>query len=139
MSTPLSGIDPDLQKALDGAEAAFAEGLVDEYSSFYADNSLLLIHNQAAIQGKEAIRASFAEVFDGFDTSAYRQTYEIIDVHDRHAYVLSHFEEVLRPRDGKPGIRIHGRLVLFLQRQDDGRWRITMALTGRSAPEEPEE
>ena len=139
MSVSSSGIDSDLQETLDGAESAFAEGLVDEYSDFYADNAVLLINSQPAIQGKEAIRASLAEVFGSFDTSAYSQTYEIIDVHDRHAYVLSHFEEVLRPWDGQPGIRVHGRLVLFLHRDDEGRWRIKMALTGRSAPDEPEE
>jgi ketosteroid isomerase-like protein len=88
--------------------------------------------------GKEAIRAHFDWVFDGFDTSAYAPRYEIIDVHGDRAYVLASFDEVLRPKDGQPGIRIHGRAVHFWRRERDGAWRILRLLTARSAPEEPE-
>jgi hypothetical protein len=53
------------------------------------------------------------------------------------AYVLASFDEALRPRDGQPGIRIHGRSVQFWRREEEA-WRIVMLLTARSAPEESE-
>ena len=90
------------------------------------------------VTGREAIRASFGQVFDQFDTSAYQPQYEIIDVRGNRAYVLVSFDEVLRPRDGQPGIRIRGRAVHFWRRERDGAWRILRLLTARSAPEEPE-
>jgi ketosteroid isomerase-like protein len=78
-----------------------------------------------------------APVFEGFDTSAYQPRYEIINVHGNLAYVLASFDEALRPRDGQPGIRIHGRSVQFWRREEEA-WRIVMLLTARSAPEEYE-
>lgn len=86
--------------------------------------------------GKQAVRASFASVFASFDTSAYEPRYEMIDVHGDRAYVLASFEEVLRPRDGQPGIRVHGRIVQFWRREEDGEWRVVVLLTARSAPDE---
>jgi ketosteroid isomerase-like protein len=87
---------------------------------------------------KEAIRAHFDWIFDHFDTSAYAPRYDIIDVHGDQAYILASFDEVLRPKDGHPGIRIHGRAVHFWRRDPDGAWRVLRLLTARSAPEEPE-
>ena len=79
------------------------------------------------------------DAFDGFDTSAYEPRYESIDVHGNRAYVLASFDELLRPRNGQPGILINGRAVHFWRSESDGTWRIVRLLTARSAPEEPEE
>jgi uncharacterized protein (TIGR02246 family) len=132
-------VDPDLKATVDAFDRAFQEGRLDEFSSFFAEDAHLLIHQQETLVGRDAIRDSFAPVFDGFDTSAYEPRYDIIDVHGDRAYVLCSFEEVLRPKDGQPGIRIHGRAVHVWRRDRDGAWRIVRLLTARSAPEEPED
>jgi ketosteroid isomerase-like protein len=59
----------------------------------------------------------------------------VVDVHGDRGYVLGSFDEVLRGRGGTTGIRVRGRVVHFWRRLE-GRWRIEMLLTGRSAPDE---
>jgi len=103
--------DDELKQAIDAFDRSFLEGRPVEFSAFFADDAQLLIHQQEAVIGKEAIRAYFGWVFDGFDTSAYAPRYDIIDVHGDRDYVLASFDEVLRPKDGQPGIRIRGRAV----------------------------
>jgi ketosteroid isomerase-like protein len=128
-------LEAELSETIDSFDRAFSEGRLDEFSAGFADDAQLLIHQQETITGKEAISASFGQVFD--DTSAYQPRYEIIDVRGNRAYVLVSFDEVLRPRDGQPGIRVRGRAVHFWRREN-GAWRIVMLLTGRSAPDEVE-
>jgi ketosteroid isomerase-like protein len=110
--------DGELKKTIDAFDRAFSEGRLGEFLAFFADDAQLLIHQQETVIGKEAIRDSFGPVFEGFDTSAYQPRYEIINVHGNLAYVLASFDEALRPRDGQPGIRIHGRSVQFWRREE---------------------
>ena len=130
--------DSELGEAIEAFDRAFSEGRLDEFLAFFASDAQLLVHQQEAVIGREAIRSSFADVFDAFDTSSYEPRYDIIDVHGDHAYALASFDEVLRPRDGQPGIRIHGRVVHLWRRDSDETWRIARLLTARSAPDEPE-
>jgi ketosteroid isomerase-like protein len=130
-----SSSDAELKNTIEAFDRAFSEGRLEEFSEFFAGDAQLLVHQQETVVGKEAIRASFGPVFDGFDTSAYEPRYETIDVHGDRAYVLASFSEVLRPRDGQPGIRIRGRVVQFWRRED-AVWRIARLLTARSAADE---
>jgi hypothetical protein len=59
-----------------------------------------LLNNLEAVVGRDAIQRDFAQLAAAFDTSAYAPRYDIIDVHDDHAYVLGSFDEALRPRAG---------------------------------------
>jgi uncharacterized protein (TIGR02246 family) len=129
--------DAELREAIDAFDRAFAGGRLDRFSAFFADDARLLLHQQEEVFGKDGIVVAFAEVFHGFDTSAYEPRYEIIDVKGDRGYVLLSFDEVLRPRTGDPGIRVHGRAVHFWHREDDGSWRIRALLTSRSAPDDP--
>jgi ketosteroid isomerase-like protein len=135
--TEQSAAEAELRKSLDAFDRAFSAGRLDELLAFFADDAQLLLHHQETRIGKKPIRDTFGPVFDGFDTSAYQPRYESIDVHGNLAYVLASFDEALRPRDGQPGVRIHGRTVQFWRREEGG-WRIVMLLTARSAPEESE-
>ncbi len=137
MANSSVGADAELQAAIEAFDRSFSEGRLDEFSAFFHDEAQLLTHFQEPVVGAEAIRDSFAEVFDTFDTSAYEPRYEIIEVHGDRAYVLLSFEEVLRPRDGTAGVRVRGRAVHFWRRDGRGAWRILRLLTARSAPDEP--
>lgn len=77
--------DAELKETIEVFDRAFAEGQLDEFSTFFADDAHLLIHQQGTVIGQETIRASFGPVFDGFGTSAYEPRYEIIDVHGNRA------------------------------------------------------
>jgi ketosteroid isomerase-like protein len=130
--------DEELLGAIHAFDRAFLEGQLEQFSAFFANEARLLIHQQEAVLGRQAVRESFASVFNDFDTSAYEPRYEIVDVHGDQAYVLGSFDETLRPRTGEPGIQIRGRVVHFWRRESSGAWRIVMALTSRSAPDDPE-
>jgi len=86
--------------------------------------------------GKDGAGRAFGQVLEMFDTSDYTPRYEVIEVHGDRAYVLGPFEETLSPRSGESGTQVHGRVVLFWARDEEG-WRVTLLLTGRSAPDEP--
>jgi ketosteroid isomerase-like protein len=123
--------------ALDAFDRAFIEGRAEEVGTLFADDGQLLLHHQPAIVGRQAVSEAFRETFAAFDTSAYKPTYDTVDVHTDCAYVLGSFTEVLWPREGgAPGLQVAGRVVLFWRREPDGEWRITYALTSRSAPDE---
>ncbi len=125
-----------LLAALEAFDRAFIEGHTEELSTLFANDAQLLLHHQPAIVGRQAITEAWRETFADFDTSAYAPSYETVEVHTDRAYVLGSFTEVLRPRDGGPGLRVIGRIVLFWRREPDGRWRVTRVLTSRSAPDE---
>lgn len=133
-----SASDPALREAMEALDRAWRDGLAAELGDLFAEDAYQLLNNMEAVVGRDAIQRDFAQLAAAFDTSAYAPRYDIIDVHDDHAYVLGSFDEALRPRAGGPGTRVQGRLVLFWRREADGRWQVVRFLTGRSAPDEPE-
>jgi ketosteroid isomerase-like protein len=129
----------ELEESLDAFDRAFAEGRLDEFSAFFADDAQLLLNEEGAVTGTEAIGAFFASAFDSFDYSAYEAQYDITDVHGDRAYVLGTYDELICPRHGGTGTRIHGRIVLFWRAEGDGTWKVVRVLTARSAPERRED
>jgi ketosteroid isomerase-like protein len=125
-----------LLAALDAFDRAFFDGRADEVGALFAADGQLLLHHQPAIVGRQALTEAYRETFAEVDTSAYKPTYDTIEVHTDGAYVLGSFTEVLRPHDGGPGLRVAGRVVLFWRLEPEGEWRITRALSSRSAPDE---
>ncbi|MDP8956484.1 MAG: nuclear transport factor 2 family protein [Actinomycetota bacterium] len=127
--------EEDLRSAIDAMDRAFSAGNLDDFLAHFSEHAQLLLHEQEPVKGIDAIRDAFATVFDTLDTSAYRPSYEVMDAHDDHAYVLGSFHEVLRARDGTSAIQVRGRVVQFWHRRQ-GSWRIVRLLTARSAPDE---
>jgi ketosteroid isomerase-like protein len=126
----------ELGEALRAFDETFRRGDLEELARLFAPDIELLVHQQEAIVGKDSAGRAFGRVLEMFDTSDYAPRYDVIEVHGDRAYVLGPFEETLSSRSGEPGIRVHGRVVLFWRRDEEG-WRITRLLTGRSAPDEP--
>ena len=89
--------------------------------------------------GREAILGQWTRLFARYDTSAWRTERVIVDVHGDLAYTLSTYSEILVPRDAGAGVaeRVVGRLVLFLRREPDGEWLVTVALNSHVRPVEP--
>jgi ketosteroid isomerase-like protein len=94
----------------------------------------VLLHEEPALEGLEAIRTSFAELFAAIDTSAFVFKPDVTDVGADRAHVLASFTETLTPRQGGPAIEVNGRIVLFW-RLVDGQWRLIRVLTSRAAPD----
>ena len=127
--------EAELRDVIEAFDRAFSEGRSDDFSRFFAPDARILAHQEEPLVGRDTIRAAFSALFEGYDTSDYEPHYEVIDVHGDNGYVLGSFTEVLRPRGGTLGTRVHGRVVQFWRREE-GEWRIQVLLTGRSAPDE---
>ena len=128
----------NFENVLTEFDRAFVEGRLDDLVSFFTDDARALFHLNEALIGKEAIYEAFKSVLDAFDTSSYEPDYEILDVLGDHAYALLTFKEVLRPKDGTAGVRVHGRAVHFWRYGQDAGWQLAALLTARSAPDESE-
>ena len=106
-------------------------------TQFAVDARLLLLHTEA-IDGRDAIRAHWERLFERYDTSAWRTELLVIDAHDDRAWTVATYSEILVPRVDGHGQRqlVQGRLVRFLQRDVEGRWRVSLALNSHTRPVE---
>lgn len=124
-----------LRGAKQSWDRAFAEGRLDDFVEWFAEDARLLINEQPEVGGRQAIRSSFEEVISRFDTSEMQVHEDVLRVHGSRGYTYNAFDEILRSHDGSLTIRVQGRMVTFW-RLEPGGWRVTLVLTGRSAPDE---
>lgn len=125
----------DFTETLDKFSRAFGSGDSKAFSACFAPDAQVLLHEQAALVGRDVITESFTALFAMIDTSAFEIEYDVVEVHGDRAYVLARFTETLRPRDGSPAIAVDGRLVCFWRREQDGTWKLSRAVTGRASPD----
>lgn len=119
------------------ADAAFASGDAEAWAGCFAhDGRMLQLHNEAVI-GRTAIRERFATAFVRFDTSAWDNRVELVELHGDHADVLSTYTERLLDRDSGTRTLVRGRLVYWLRREPDEGWRIALLMNSHSHPMEP--
>lgn len=130
----MSSEDP-LRGAKQSWDRAFAEGRLDDFVGWFAEDARLLINEEPEVVGRDAIRSSFEEVMSRFDTSEMHVHEEVLRVQGSFGHAYHTFQEILRARDGSLAIRVQGRMITFW-RQDQEGWRVTLVLTGRSAPDE---
>jgi uncharacterized protein (TIGR02246 family) len=130
--------DDTPRAALEAFDAAFASGDAEALAARFTPDARLLLLHAEAIEGRDAIRAHWARLFAQWETGAWRTEPLTLDVHGDHAYAIATYTETLVPRDPSLGHRrlVRGRLVRFLRRDDDGRWRVTLALNSHSRPVE---
>jgi uncharacterized protein (TIGR02246 family) len=125
----------DVHAALAEFDRCFGGGDAAGLSALFAvDAELLLVHS-AAIEGRPAILAHWTRLFGAYDTSAWAVERKVVDVHGDRAYAMSTYTETLVPRTGDgPSRLVVGRLVLFLRRDVDAAWRITLAMNSHVRP-----
>ena len=124
----------DVHDALDRFDRAFTSSDADALTDVFAVDGTMLQPYREPLKGREAIHDHTARTFAEYDPSAWRTEPVLIDVHDDRAYVLSTYSETLVHRGGGESIDIRGRLVLFLRRDADGVWRVTLAMNQHSRP-----
>jgi uncharacterized protein (TIGR02246 family) len=122
--------------ALAAFHAAFAAGDAHGLTKLFTDDArLLLLHNDAR-ESHESIQAAFSRLFEAWDTSSWLVEPVIVDVHDDRAYTLSTYAETLVSRGSEPSRLVVGRLILFLRRDADGAWRVSLAMNSHVRPVE---
>ena len=127
----------EVNAALAEFDRRFGAGDAAGLSGLFAVNAELLLVHSAAIEGRPAILAHWTRLFGAYDTSAWAVERKIVDVHGDRAYAVSTYSETLVPRTGGgPSRLVVGRLVLFLRRDVDAAWRVTLAMNSHVRPVE---
>jgi uncharacterized protein (TIGR02246 family) len=118
------------------ADAAFAAGDADRYTSLFADDGrLYVLHGEPAV-GREAIRARWARGFERFDTSAWEPSLEFVDVDGDVGCAFETYTERLLERATGERTLVRGRLAYFVRRDAIVGWRITLLMNSHSHPME---
>ncbi len=124
----------DVRAALAEFDRRFAAGDAAGLAElFAADGRMIQPHREESV-GRAAIEANSRRAFDQYDPAAWRTKRRIIDVHGDRAYTLSDYSEILVHRQGGPSLDVLGRLVIFLAREEDGQWRVTLAMNNHVRP-----
>ncbi|MBA2571123.1 MAG: DUF4440 domain-containing protein [Chloroflexi bacterium] len=118
---------------------AFAAGDADALAELFAADAQLLLLYREPIENRAAIREQWAQGFARHDTSAWRTEWRIVDVHGDNAYALAFYTETLVPWHGdEDSLLVNGRVILFLRRDADGPWRVSLAMNSHRRPTEPQ-
>ena len=125
-----------VHQALDRFDRTFASSDATALAQLFAVDARLLLLYGEPIEGRSAIEAHWSRLFEAWDAGAWQAEHEIVDVHGDRAYALSRYSETLVSRVGVPSRLVNGRLVLFLRRDADDEWRVTMAMNSHSRPVE---
>lgn len=127
--------DIEVRATLDAFDRAFAAGDIDAVVELFAEDVTLLLLYSPAIQGRAAIHAKWAPTFAAWDMSAWATERVVVDVHGDRAYALSTYTETMVHRAAtEPSRIVVGRLVTFLRREADGRWRIAVQMNSHARP-----
>jgi ketosteroid isomerase-like protein len=133
-ATVLASLLAALPGAAAGAEAAgvreaacrwiavYGSGDLDALMALYEPDARVMLHGQAGLQGREAIRAFFAAGAGEGETDFELIIDEIV-VHGDLAHLISRYWLQRRDAAGTPVYRDVGRSLLLYRRHGD-RWRI---------------
>ena len=129
MSTP-----NDVHATLDQFDRTFASGHAEALAALFEVDAQLLLLHQESIEGRTAILEHWTRLFAQYDPGSWRAEHRIVNVHDDRAYALSLYSETLVDRNGGPSLDVLGRLILFLRRDRDRTWLVTLAMNSHIRP-----
>ena len=119
------------------ANAAFAAGDATRFAALFADDARLYLLHREPAEGRDAIEARWRSGFERFDTSAWEPRTELVEITGDQASVFATYTERLLSREDGSRTLVRGRLVYWLRREADGRWRIALLMNSHSHPMEP--
>jgi uncharacterized protein (TIGR02246 family) len=104
---------------------------IDRLVTLVTDDVIFLPPNGRPIQGKEAVRDLYLQLFAQFDV-AQSATNEEIQVTGDWAFSWGSESLVLRPRDGGAAVTLEGKGLTILRRQSDGSWQFARGINNSS-------
>jgi uncharacterized protein (TIGR02246 family) len=114
----------------------FASGDAESLSDMFTSDAQLLLLHREAIVGRSAIMSHWTRVFGAYDPGAWQTEPQKVEVHGDHAYALSFYSETLVNRSGGASLMVWGRLVFFMRRDPDEKWRMATVLNSHVRPVE---
>jgi uncharacterized protein (TIGR02246 family) len=123
-------------KALSALRARFAAAYSAKdaaaVSSFYEDDAILMLPNQAAIEGRPRIRTMFEAAFKQTTATIVHTPVET-EVAGDWAYERGNVVITTTPKSGQPAKESIKYLVLF-KRQPDGAWKVHRDISNSNNP-----
>jgi len=140
LSTPLCVIaDHSDEHAIEKANNVYAEAIVaadlDTLMTYYADDAVLMPPGMAPLTGKEAIRASWVELFSQFDILEAVSVLDEVIVLGNWAYGRGHYIGISADRSNDNQFEERLSFSGMWQKGEDGSWRIARDMyNGGAAP-----
>jgi uncharacterized protein (TIGR02246 family) len=122
--------------ALAEFDRCFASGDAEALSEMFTIDAQLLLLHREAMEGRSAIMSHWTRLFGEYDPGAWRTDPQSVEVHGDHAYALSFYSETLVNRSGGASLMVWGRLVFFMRRGPDNKWRMATVLNSHVRPVE---
>jgi uncharacterized protein (TIGR02246 family) len=126
----------DVLAVLAEFDRCFASGDAEALSAMFTIDARLLLLHREAIEGRSAIIGHWTRLFGEYDPGAWRTEPQTVEVHGDNAYALSFYSETLVNRRGGPSLLVWGRLVFFIRRDPDNRWRMATVMNSHVRPVE---
>lgn len=101
----------------------YLAGDLDALMTLYTDDARVMLHEQPALVGKQAIRAFFAGSMGKNDVK-FEIDVERAEIFGNVAYLISKYWMTVTPPNGVEPWRDAGRSLLIYKKSDDGQWLI---------------
>lgn len=112
--------------------AAFNSNDAAATAATYTDDAIMLPENQAAVEGKQAIQASYAAMFRENPVKVVLAPLET-QVAGDWAYDRGNATMTVTPKSGKP-IEESAKYLVIVKRQPDGSWKLYRDIDNSNSP-----
>jgi uncharacterized protein (TIGR02246 family) len=127
--------------AVESTTAAFHQALrtndTATFLSYVADDALMMPPGEAAVHGKDAVRAWYRAFLTQYRTSSLTLDDREVFVGGGWATELGSYEWGLTPPSGGAALVDHGHYMQVWKQQADGQWRFAREVWNSSAPPSP--
>lgn len=108
-------------------EAAFEAGDLDALLALRTNDFIVMPPNQAAVEGKEAVRGFISGMFGQLQMEETMVSEEIV-VSGDWAFDRGTFTGSVTPSSGGKTMTLDGKYLWILKRQPDGSWKYTIQM-----------
>jgi uncharacterized protein (TIGR02246 family) len=126
----------EVQAAGDAWEAAFKAGDLETIAASYTADAVAMPPDAPMETGREAVAATFEQMFGMGSTEDSSLTTDEIGVGDDWAFRRGHFTLVIKPEEGDP-VTPTGKFIEIWKKEADGTWRISRDIWNMDAAAPP--
>lgn len=107
-------------------EIAINKGNFNDWLSLWTENGIQLPPNSDINNGKKEIAKAYKPLFADMDFEIKIKTIDKLEVHDKIAFVISHYFLLATPKTGGDKIAIEpdGKAFTVYEKQPDNSWKI---------------
>jgi uncharacterized protein (TIGR02246 family) len=137
-SSPVEADAPATRAAVEAATAAFHQALrtndAETFMSYVAEDVVLMPPGEAAVRGKDGVRAWYSSFLQQYRTSSLTLADREVFVGDGWAVEIGTFEWGLTPAAGGSPVIDRGNYMQVWKSLPDGQWRFEREVWNSSLP-----